>query len=200
LLFARKVMLVEGAAEVLLIPPLVKVMMNVDLEREGISVIAIHGVHFEAFTKLFNSGCLPKKCAIVADVDLDPAEAEDVPVDSDGDDADDEPTRPDLAKLENDCVKAFLGESTFERELTTGDNLPWLRATARALGAPRIARKLQSAIATKAEADDDLKDAVLRTAKRFGKGRFAQVAARHINLAEDIPDYIYDAVEWLRAQ
>jgi putative ATP-dependent endonuclease of OLD family len=200
LLFARKVMLVEGAAEVLLIPPLAKEMMNVDLEREGISVIAIHGVHFEVFAKLFNSGCLPKKCAIVADADLDPADAEDVPGYPDGDDTEDEPTRPNLAELENDCVRAFLGETTFERELTTGDNFPWLMATARALGAPRIARKLQSAIATNTEADDDLKDAVLRTAKRFGKGRFAQVAARHINLAEDIPDYIYNAVEWLRAE
>jgi putative ATP-dependent endonuclease of OLD family len=195
LLFARKVMLVEGAAEVLLIPPLVKEIMEIDLEREGISVVAIHGVHFEVFAKLFNSGCLPKKCAIVADADLDPNEAEVIPGEPEGD-AEDEPARPDLAELENEYVKTFLGETTFERELTTEDNLPWLQATARALGAPRVARRLHAA----AQADDELKDAVLRTAKRFGKGRFAQVAARHIGMAQQIPTYIFDAVEWLRAE
>lgn len=199
LLFARKVMLVEGAAEVFLIPPLVKEIMDIDLEREGISVVAIHGVHFEAFTKLFNAGCLPKKCAIVADADLNPAEAEDIP-DFDVSDAEDEPVRPDLAALENDYVKVFLGETTFERELTTKDNLPWFRATARALAAPRIARMLRVAIDAQAGADDNLKDAVLRTAKRFGKGRFAQVASRHIGIAQEIPTYIYEAVEWLRAE
>jgi putative ATP-dependent endonuclease of OLD family len=197
LLFARKVMLVEGAAEVLLIPPLVKEMMNVDLEREGISVIAIHGVHFGPFAKLFNSDCLPKKCAIVADADLDPEGAEDVPGDPDSDDADDEPTRPKLAELENDYVKVFLGKTTFERELTTGDNRPWLEATARALGAPRMAGRLHVVDENHAEADRSLKDDVLRTARRFGKGRFSQVAARNINLAVDIPRYINDAVEWL---
>jgi putative ATP-dependent endonuclease of OLD family len=81
LLFARKVMLVEGAAEVLLIPPLARAVLNIDLEREGISVIAIHGVHFDVFAKLFSDGCLPKKCAIVGDADLDPAEVSDIPDD-----------------------------------------------------------------------------------------------------------------------
>jgi putative ATP-dependent endonuclease of OLD family len=199
LLFARKVMLVEGAAEALLIPPLVKRTMNVDLEREGISVVAIHGVHFEAFAKLFGSDCLPKRCAIVADADLDPAEAEDIPSDPHGGDVGDGPLRPDLGKLENEYVKVFLGETTFERELTTDDNLLWLEATTRALNAPRIARRLRSTIAAKAEADDNLKDALLRTARRFGKGRFAQVAARHIDTVQDVPDYIYKAVKWLCA-
>jgi putative ATP-dependent endonuclease of OLD family len=201
LLFARKVMLVEGAAELLLIPPLVKEIMKIDLEREGISVVAIHGVHFEPFAKLFDSGCLPKKCAIVADADLDPIATEDIPGDLNGGDAEDQPVRPDLARLENDYVRVFLGETTFERELTTTDNLPWLQAIADALGAQRIARTLRTAITnTRVNADDDLKDAVLRTARRFGKGCFAQVAARHVCMAEEMPEYIYEAVEWLRAE
>jgi putative ATP-dependent endonuclease of OLD family len=200
LLFARKVMLVEGAAEVLLIPPLVKAILDIDLEREGISVIAIHGVHFDVFAGLFNPACLPKKCAIVADADLDPAEANEL-ADADADSADeddDQPVRPDLAALENAFVKVFLGDTTFEREITTDGNLAMLEATARALGAPRIAQKLSHARFL--GADDELKDAVLRTAERFGKGRFAQVAARHATQATELPSYIVDAVEWLRDQ
>jgi putative ATP-dependent endonuclease of the OLD family len=200
LLFARKVMLVEGAAEVLLISPLVKAILDIDLEREGISVIAIHGVHFDVFASLFNPACLPKKCAIVADADLDPAEANEL-ADADAvsaDEDDDQPVRPDLAALENAFVKVFLGDTTFEREITTDGNLAMLEATARALGAPRIAQKLSDAGFL--GADDELKDAVLRTAKRFGKGRFAQVAARHATQATELPSYIVDAVEWLRDQ
>jgi putative ATP-dependent endonuclease of OLD family len=201
LLFARKVMLVEGAAEVLLIPPLVKAILGIDLEREGISVIAIHGVHFEVFANLFNAGCLPKKCAIVADADLNPAEANelaDTDDDADENGDDDQPVRPNLAALENDYVKLFLGATTFEREITTDGNLAMLEAAARALGAPRIARKLSDAefLGT----DDELKDAVLRTAKRFGKGRFAQVTARHVGEGTELPGYIRDAVAWLRDQ
>jgi putative ATP-dependent endonuclease of the OLD family len=198
LLFARKVMLVEGAAEVLLIPPLVETILGIDLEREGISVIAIHGVHFEVFANLFRAGCLPKKCAIVADADLDPAEANEV-ADAGGDGAnenDDQPIRQDLTALEGEYVKVFLGDTTFEREITTDGNLVMLEAAARALGAPRIAQKLSDAAVL--GVDDDLKDAVLRTAKRFGKGRFAQVAARHAWQATELPGYIGDAVDWLR--
>jgi putative ATP-dependent endonuclease of OLD family len=42
-----------------------------------------------------------------------------------------------------------------------------------------------------------LSDKVLNTAKRFGKARFAQVLSKHINLAEEMPDYIRNAVDWL---
>ena len=179
LLFARKVMLVEGAAETLLIPPLVKEILQVDLEREGISVIAIHGVHFDVFAKLFSEACLPKKCAIVADADLNPAEADELPEANDDDEAEDAPVRPDLEELEGPYVKVFLGNTTFERELATRKNLPMLQATATALGAPRIAARIQRVL--QGTHDPSLKDAVLSTAKRFGKGRFAQIAARHVN-------------------
>ncbi len=70
LLFARKVMLVEGPAELFLIPAMVKASLGIDMEREGISIISIYGVHFTSYSKLFRNGCLPKKCAIVADADL----------------------------------------------------------------------------------------------------------------------------------
>jgi putative ATP-dependent endonuclease of the OLD family len=196
LLFARKVMLVEGAAEVLLIPPLARAVLNIDLEREGISVIAIHGVHFDVFAKLFSDGCLPKKCAIVGDADLDPAEVSDIP-DNGDDEADDVPQRPKLAELENHHVKVFLGETTFERELTTAGNLELFASTVQALGARRLKRRIDQAMLFD-EVDDDLKGAVLRTAKRFGKGRFAQVAARHASQATELPDYIREAIEWLR--
>jgi len=192
LLFARKVMLVEGAAELFVVPPLVKQIMGIDLERQGISVVAIHGAHFGAFTRLFSTDCLPKKCAIVGDADLDD------PEESAESEEEDKPERPDIAALEGNFVRAFLGNTTFERELTTDGNVAMLALVAHDLGAPRIANLLE--MAEIVGVDSDLKDSVLRTARRFGKGRFAQVVARHVNRATELPSYIREAVEWLRAE
>lgn len=192
LLFARRVMLVEGAAELLLIPPLVKEVLGLDLEREGISLIAIHGVHFGAYARLFSGTSLPKRCAIVADADL---ELSDLPDDAD----DDLPVKPELTALEGPYVKVFLGASTFEREITVDGNLTMLALTAGDLGAARLKGALELQNLLGGPIPEELKDRVLKTAKRFGKARFAQVAARHIGEATAIPDYIRQAVEWLRA-
>ena len=186
LLFARRVMLVEGPAEVFLIPPLVKKVMDVDLEREGITVLAIHGVHFGAFAKFFNATGLPKRCAIVADADLEPDE---------GEPGDDDPPKPDLAALQGDHVKLFLGATTFEREITVAGNFRMLANAARDIGTPKIAAKLEAATAS--GTTNALKETTLRTAKRFGKARFAQLAARHAGEAAALPAYISDAVKWL---
>jgi putative ATP-dependent endonuclease of OLD family len=44
-----------------------------------------------------------------------------------------------------------------------------------------------------------LRAAVLNTAKRFGKARFAQIAGRHVDQATQIPKYLADAAAWLVA-
>jgi len=49
----------------------------------------------------------------------------------------------------------------------------------------------------KKELLETLRSSVLNTAKRFGKARFAQVAARHVDCAKAIPKYIGEAVKWL---
>lgn len=201
LLFARKVMLVEGPAELFLIPALVKASLGIDLEREGISVVSIYGVHFKPYSKLFRAGCLPKKCAIVADADLVPSDAVD--------DGDEPPEKPELTELEGPFVRVFLGATTFEREITSPKNLDFLATTATELGAPRIAAALNAASLADVLGEQTeeqkiialvgLKDAVLSTAKRFGKARFAQVAARNVGSGCELPPYVVRALEWLRA-
>jgi putative ATP-dependent endonuclease of OLD family len=200
LLFARKVMLVEGPTELFLIPALVKACLEFDLERVGVSVVAIYGVHFGPYSKLFRADCLQKKCAIVGDADL-------VASDATNDDGDEAPAKPELTALEGPFVKAFLGQTTFEREITIAANLPMLAKTAEQLGAPRIAAALNQAsldiMLGTLTADEEanqmalLKDAVLSTAKRFGKARFAQVAARNVDQHCELPAYIIEALDWL---
>lgn len=196
LLFARKVMLVEGAAEAFLLPGLIKSAMGVDVDRAGISIVPIHGVHFGAYARLFSKEGLPKRCAIVADADLSPPDAEAVPKDEDQGD-EDIPEKEDLTALEGDHVKVFLGATTFEREITLAANLGMLEKAAKKIGAPRIASKL--AMADLLGIDEALKKSVLNTAKRFGKARFAQLAAENLPKKAAVPQYVHDAVDWLLA-
>lgn len=195
LLFACKVMLVEGAAEAFLLPGLIKSAMGIDLDRAGISVVAIHGVHFRAYARLFSKIGMPKRCAIVADADLTPPDAEPVVDEHDADP--DLPVKEDLAALEGDFVKVFLGATTFEREITLEPNLGMLEKAARKIGAPRVAGKLE--MADLLGIDEALKESVLNTAKRFGKARFAQLAAENVPAKGEVPDYVRKAVEWLLA-
>lgn len=201
LLFARKVMLVEGASELFLLPALFESINGVNLEREGISLIAIHGVHFEVYSKLFCLGSLEKKCAIVADADLAPSDAsEEFDIDEDS---------PNLAALQGDFVRVFLGATTFERELVSEETLPMFIEAAKILKAPKIQKQLEEGLTLlslgvldeekEKETLGQLKDAVLRTAKRFGKARFAQVCARFSGQAKAMPKYIQDAFDWLTA-
>lgn len=202
LLFARKVMLVEGPAELFLIPALLKQVKNIDLDREGIAVVPIYGVHFNAYAKLFSEGALPKKCAIITDGDLKPSDA-DPTIEGE----DDFPAPPDLEALESDYVKVFACATTFERATTRKGTLEMFACAAEDIGAPTIARKLRQGIEDLKEEGLDkaarkailgpLRKSVLNTAKRFGKARFAQIASRHVDKATSVPIYLEDAVKWL---
>src|ERR1700730_12243201 len=87
--------------------------MGIDLDRSGISVIPIYGVHFDVYAKLFSESSLPKRCAIVTDGDLKPSDA-----DPNIEGEDELPEMPDLKELENDYVKVFACQTTFERAIT----------------------------------------------------------------------------------
>jgi putative ATP-dependent endonuclease of OLD family len=202
LLFARKVMLVEGPAELFLIPAFLKKTQDIDLDRLGISVVPIYGVHFDVYAKLFASKALPKKCAIVTDGDLSPDDAIE---DLEGEDELVE--RPDLQELEGDFVKVFSCSTTFERACVFTGTLEMFARAADDVGANTVAKKIREGL-TKIEkqmlSDDQeqailnpLRDSILSTTKRFGKARFSQIAARHIDQARTMPKYIYDAAMWL---
>jgi putative ATP-dependent endonuclease of OLD family len=156
--------------------------------------VPIHGVHFGAYARLFSEIGLPKRCAIVADADQEPSDAK--PADDEDQDDLDVPEKENLSALEGKYVKVFLGATTFEREITLPENLDMLQKAAARIGAPRISKKLAMADLL-GLVDDGLKKSVLNTAKRFGKARFAQLAAENISETAAIPDYVRDAVEWL---
>lgn len=201
LLYARKVMLVEGPAELFLIPALIKKVKGIDLAREGVSVIPIYGVHFDVYARLFSDNGLLKRCAIVTDGDLNPSDA--VP-DLGGED--ELPPPPNLEALENDWVQVFACKTTFERALVFPGTLEMFAKAAEEIGAPVVAGRLRAGLQAIDDGMDEedekmlvntLRTSVLNTAKRFGKARFAQMAARNVDCAEVMPKYLGEAVRWL---
>ena len=202
LMFARKVMLVEGPAELFLIPPLVATVMGIDLDRKGITVVPIHGVHFGPYAKLFSAASLPKKCAIVTDIDH--PELTTITEEESCHD----PAAPErLESLNNQFVRVFACERTFEVALAIPGLMESLAAASADLQATRIASSLRAAKtrldSTNLSHEDrnriftEMGDKVLATAKRFGKARFAQIVARHADTATELPLYIRQAVDWL---
>lgn len=198
--FARKVILVEGPSELFLIAPMVKQVMGIDLERYGVSVIPIHGIHFDSYAKLFNYLGMPKKCAIVADGDLAPSDIGESPEDF-------VVQIPELEAQRSEFVRDFRCQTTFERAITMGGTLKMLASGIEELGAVKIAEDLRDGIEKLSAAGiskeqksaeiDRLKQRVLNTANRYGKARFAQVVSKHTEHAAELPQYIRDAIEWL---
>ncbi len=199
LLYARKVILVEGPAELFIIPPLVKKVMGLDLDSLGISVIPIYGVHFDVYAKLFGEGAIEKKCAIIADGDLQPSDAT-------AEDEIDLDTILNLKALENKFVKTFQCKTTFERALTSSGMLIPIAETAERLNRKEFAKELRAIHSKIGDGKDhkdqinELRGKVLNLARKVGKARFAQLLSEQLYTAETIPSYIKNAIEWLTAE
>jgi putative ATP-dependent endonuclease of OLD family len=70
LVFARRVLLVEGFAEQVLLPKLAE-SLEMNLDKLGISVCAIHGTHFGAYVRLCEALRIPWAVLTDGDVDKD---------------------------------------------------------------------------------------------------------------------------------
>jgi len=122
-------LLVEGPSEQFLIPPLIKHVMQLNLDEEGIAVIPIYGTHFGAYAKYSDPMGIAKKCAVVADGDLVPSDANPTATieEDGGGDAAVAPAIHELDVAENEFVQTFQCETTFERELTMEGTLQCLK-------------------------------------------------------------------------
>ena len=69
LLFAKAVILVEGDAEEILIPALVKANLGISLDELGISLINIRSTGFENVACVFHNSRIRRRCAIITDLD-----------------------------------------------------------------------------------------------------------------------------------
>jgi putative ATP-dependent endonuclease of OLD family len=206
LLFAKSVVLVEGDAEEILVPVLIKKVFGVSLDELGISLINIRSTGFENVAVLFHDQRIRKRCAIVTD--LDDAFIDTTPDPQDGD-AEKKAKASALASQTsglqrkaaltaftkgNNWLSAHFADYTFEVDfLINGANAAKVVSILGEVykSAPTIAQT---------KADLESKDIavsgtrMLTMAKHMGKGWFAILLGKVVDHHTIVPDYILDAV------
>jgi len=207
ILFARGVILVEGAAELFLVPAIAS-GMGISLDEHGVTVCAVHGIDFAPYAKLLGQGALAVPHVVITDFDpyetgkgtesrgmrrgVNLADALGVlksELDGLYASGDWEQLRQRLAE-----VAVFVGGTTLETDLVDAGLLPEIRETFADLHAPQdFVALLDQSIAAGTPLDPETRARMLRGVERMGKGRFAQRLAARVDAARS-PAYVKDAI------
>jgi len=202
LLFAKGVILVEGDAELILIPELIKKVFGISLDELGISLVSMDSAFFEHLSTLFDENRIRKNCAIITDLDLSIV---DLPNNSDEDTEYQKKCRNSQeagirrrTKLENDNtdndhVSAFYAKYTFEVDFICADN------------SIEVIKVLPNVYSKKSNIEESTKllsaqklevygKEVLRLANKEGKGWFALLLSECLLSETSMPEYIRNAV------
>ena len=202
LLFAKGVILVEGDAEQILLPILVKNVLGVSLDEIGISLINIGSTGFANVAKLFHSDRVRRNCSILTDNDVSIVQ---LPKDSSEDSeyekgcrnselsGIDRKEKLDVFCKENLWITPFYAKHTFEVDFLIANNSHEIIETIkkeykRETNIKRIQKLLENkdvAIAGKE---------ILRLAEKFGKGWFAIMVSENVDNITVIPEYILNAI------
>lgn len=205
LLFAKSVLLVEGDAEEILIPVLIKQLLGLSLDELGISLINIRSTGFENVAILFHDRRIRKNCAIITDRDLafidvttDPLDSEKVAKAKKRALASQTSGAGREARLTAFCagnswLSAHFADHTFEVDFIKAGN---------ATAVVTVLEDVYSDALTIASAQDDLESGdvarygarMLTMAENKGKGWFAIILAKAIAPDVQVPDYILDAL------
>lgn len=205
LLFAKGVILVEGDAEEILIPIMVKKVFGISLDELGISLINIRSTGFENVAQLFHYDRIQRKCAILTD--LDDAICDTTENAGDSDDLKkykkkvassmqkglERKIKLDAFEAGNTWVKSFYAKHTFEVDFIIEGNRREVK---------RLIKNVYVAPVTRNQAKADIENPdvavygkrVLTMAKQEGKGWFAIMLGKHISYKTKIPAYILDAI------
>lgn len=181
LMFARRVLLVEGVAEQLMAPSLARAH-GIDLDEVGISVCAIGGTHFSSYVKLCRALGIPHAVLTDGDPDKKVSGAR----------------RKELleANADADPSSVFVGATTFEYDIvcTSDENRNSIVAVLTELFDDSTTSHLKTVAGwnqTTPTADDFL-DMINKVG---GKGRFAQ---RLASASIAPPAHFADALTYLK--
>lgn len=209
LLFAKGVILVEGDAEEILIPPMVKNIFGVSLDELGISLVNIRSTGFENVAQLFHNDRIKRKCAIVTDSDQPIMETKNEVGDS-------KFLKKFKKKLQrsamagekrkerlnnfcdgNDWVSAFYAKYTFEVDLVSdGNESEAIQTLSEVYSKEGIIEKAKKEL--KSLEVKEYGKRILRMAENSGKGWFALKLVKQISFLSDIPEYILDAILFVK--
>jgi putative ATP-dependent endonuclease of the OLD family len=185
LVFARRVLLVEGFAEAVLLPKLAA-DADIDLDKAGITVCAIHGTHFSSYARYLSA--LGTPWAIVTDGDPD-----------DTGDAGQRRAERLVERLGFEGSPSdhgiFVGDDTFESDLAMCCDENG-RIAAGVLSRGKWRQANQALIEAWKTGGVSEASQYLKVVETVGKGRFAQ---RLASVGERLvaPPYISDAFTYL---
>lgn len=191
LFFARRILMVEGIAEALLLPVLAKVAGG-SLKESAVTVLNADGINFNAFLPLFGEKRLQSPVAILTD--------------GDATQIDGQPSAAAVSlkakEAEISNLRVEYSEITFEHELARSSGILPLMLQAFTILHPIKGNSLKDAV-DKLGSDDEKAD-IFQAAfseTKTSKGRFAQELALLLeasNLQADaVPNYILAAFKFL---
>ena len=205
LLFAKSVLLVEGDAEEILVPILIKQVFGLSLDELGISLINIGSTGFENVGVLFHDMRIRKNCAIVTDLDQAFIDLTPDPLDSDAEikaksralgsqtSGAARSGRLNAFCHGNAWLSAHFAQHTFEVDFILAGN---------SAAVVSVLNDIYVDAGTIAQAKADLESGdiarygtrVLTMAKHVGKGWFAIILAKAITPDVQLPNYLLSAL------
>jgi putative ATP-dependent endonuclease of OLD family len=207
LLFAKSVILVEGDAEEILIPILIKKIIGLSLDELGISLINIRSTGFKNVALLFDNLRIRKRCSIITD--LDSAYLDTIPSPQDDEGlknlkikCQNSATAGALRKIDldtfakdNPWLSVHYAKHTFEVDFVLTGNLSKVIEIV-----PSVYQQ-QAAITTAVSELSSQNSAlqarrVLTMANNEGKGWFAILLGEFIDHKTILPPYIVDAISF----
>jgi putative ATP-dependent endonuclease of the OLD family len=207
LLFAKGVILVEGDAELILIPAMFKAVFGLNLDEIGVSVINMSSTVFEHVASLFDDIRIHRKCAIITDLDKS---IEVLPYNPDDDTKEQKKMRDSQTAgqeradalnkryRDNIWLDTFYARHTFEIDFTLNSNVYEIRTVL-----PKIYNRqfdIDNSIVKLCSKDKvSVGKEALRLANKEGKGWFALLVSETLSFETYIPQYILNAIAFTSA-
>lgn len=205
LLFAKSVILVEGDAEEILIPIMIKKVLGISLDELGVSLINIRSTGFKNVAVLFHNDRIKKRCSIITDLDQSIIDTKEAAEDDEiirkfktkckASEKSGAERKVDLENFasENQCIKLFFAPNTFEVNFISSGN------SKKVIG---ILDKVYKDAGTIADSKLELEapdisvygKRILTIANHVGKGWFAILLGGAIDHQTVIPSYILKAI------
>lgn len=205
LLFAKSVLLVEGDAEEIIIPRLVKQVLGVSLDELGISLINIGSTGFSNVAVLFHDERIRRRCSIITDLDA----AFINPIALPSDDADTQKLKSKLRGAQesgaarkivldglvakNKWLQAFYAANTFEIDFVACGNVEKVVLAVNDVYT-QPAKRTQSIAELQSGDVAQYGKRVLAMANYEGKGWFAILLGKRLDARTVIPPYIRKAI------
>lgn len=211
LLFAKGVILVEGDAEEILIPIMVKKVFGVGIDELGISIINIGSTGFKNVAQLFHESRVKRNCAILTDLDAAICDTTTSEEDTDTQRKYKDKVRRSAEKgaarkenldefvADNTFLEAFYADYTFEVDFVQAGNSWEVVQLLNTIYTDSNTIKNSKEELNSSQASQYGKR-VLIMAQNAGKGWFAIMLGEHINYQTVVPNYILQAIVFAKKE